>query len=189
MNAKGMSMAIQIFIVLFVLLAVAMLVLRMVTEQTEQQIKIFSEEQKKQELGKLKSECKSACRDLTTLKDKVSYCLRTVNSDLYEGKGFDFTGNGFTRDYAEPPETGGLYGLCEDRIYCSQLIDCKVGNQILNMKNCFDLICSLWSEDPSRIPVLMEKFFPPPTCDMTPEQQANHWRNVYANDMTCPRNI
>ena len=37
-------MAIQIFVVLFVLLAVAMLVLRLVSEQTQSQIKVINED-------------------------------------------------------------------------------------------------------------------------------------------------
>ena len=185
-NAKGMSMAIQIFIVLFVLLAVAMLVLRMVTEQTEQQIKIIGEEQRKQELKQIKADCQSMCK-CGSLREKAGYCLQLVNSPSYGIGKMDFTEDGFVDDYAEPAETGGLYGLCEDKIYCSQINACNCGTQELSMRNCFQLICQLWkAEDPSAVESNMKRFFPlVPNCDMDNDQAAHHWSFVYAQKMTC----
>ena len=190
-NAKGMSMAIEVFIILFVLLAVAMLVLRMVTEQTEQQIKIIGEEQRKAELKQINADCLAACK-CDTLRGKVGYCLKIIDSQTYGPGKMDFTGDGFTTGYSEPPETGGLYGLCEDKVYCSQISDCKCGSQELSMQNCFKLACQLWSnqvpsgQDPTEyVQTLMTKFFPPPACDMTDDQVPNHWGFVYSGEMAC----
>jgi hypothetical protein len=190
-NAKGMSMAIEIFIILFVLLAVAMLVLRMVTEQTEQQIRIIGEEQRKSELKQIKADCQAACT-CDTLRGKVGYCLKVIDSQTFGQGKMDFTGDGFTTGYAEPPETGGLYGLCEDKVYCSQISDCKCGSQELSMQNCFRLACQLWgSQVPSGedtdtyVQNLMGRFFPQPTCNMTDEETLNQWNFVYSGEMMC----
>jgi len=185
LNRKGMSMAIQIFIVLFVLLAVAMLVLRLVTEQTEEQMRLIGDEQRKAEMKRMKSDCQSLCK-CDSLLTKASYCLNLIDSQTYgEGK-MDFTNDGFADSYAEPSETGGLFGVCEDRIYCSQINDqCKCGNQNLTMKNCFKIICSLWQQEGADISTLMAKFFPPPTCEMTEENMMSHWSFTYLEEMTC----
>ena len=185
LNRKGMSMAIQIFIVLFVLLAVAMLVLRLVTEQTEEQMRLIGDEQRKAEMKRVKSDCQSECK-CDSLREKASYCLTLIESQTYGQGKMDFTDSGFADEYAEPAETAGLYGLCEDRIYCSQINEkCKCGNQELTMKNCFKIICTLWEEQGADTQALMSKFFPAPTCDMTDEQMMHHWSFTYLEEMAC----
>lgn len=181
-NKKGMSMAIQIFIVLFVLLAVAMLVLRMVTEQTEQQIRIIGEEQRKAEMKQIQADCQAVCK-CESLRTKVGFCLKLIDSPTFGNEKFDFTGDGFADDFAEPAETGGLYGLCEDRVYCSQIFDCKCGDQTLSMKNCFQLAKMLWNQEDAACSTLMQRFFPPATCDMTDDEAMRHWGFVYLQDM------
>ncbi len=184
LNRKGMSMAIEIFIVLFVLLAVAMLVLRLVTEQSEQQIKIINEELRQQQLKKIKADCQSACK-CDSMWEKVGYCLTPIKKGQADEGTMDFSGDGFTKSYAEPPETAGLYGLCEDKVHCSQLTTCKCGDQVLDMKNCFTLICTLWTSQGADVPTLMQKFFPAPTCQMDEAQAQSHWSFVYSQDMAC----
>ncbi len=184
LNRKGMSMAIQIFIVLFVLLAVAMLVLRLVTEQSEQQIKIIGEEIKQQELKRIKADCLSSCK-CDSENEKVGYCLTLIRKGKATEGELDLDGDGFTTNYAEPPETGGLYGVCEDKIYCSQIASCKCSDQILDMRNCFKLICNFWDKQNADIPLLMAKFFPAPNCDMTDDQMMSHWSFTYLEEMVC----
>lgn len=181
MNKRGMSMAIQIFIVLFVLLAVAMLVLQLVSEQTEQQTQIMSRAMAEQKLKAIKGACKSAC-ECGSLEEKVGYCLTLVNKGKVDEGKLDLTADGFTDAYAEPPEAGGLYGLCEDKVYCSQLTVCDCGNQKLTMETCFNLICSLWGDRSSE---LMPRFFPDATCDMEEDQMPMHWSWVYLDEMSC----
>jgi hypothetical protein len=179
-NGKGMSMAIEIFIVLFVLLAVAMLVLRLVTEQSSQQIKIIGEELRQQELKKIKADCQMACK-CDTEGEKVGYCLTLLRAGKSDEGALDLDGDGFTTGYAEPPETGGLYGLCEDRVYCSQLASCKCGESVFDMESCFKYVCQFWGKkDPLRVPALMAKFFPQPTCVTEEDPQfTDHWWWVY----------
>jgi len=182
-------MAIQIFVVLFVLLAVAMLVLRLVSEQTQSQIKVINEEAKKAEMSKIKAECDQACVNCDSPQAQVGFCLKLIQSSLFEAKGaMDFDGDGFANAYVEEQVgqyTGGLYGLCEDQIYCSQISPCKCGNRTLDMRNCFNVICDYWEKQGADIPMLMQKFFPAPTCDMSDEELQRHWIVNYQQLMSC----
>ncbi|MDO8624982.1 MAG: hypothetical protein Q7R47_02780 [Candidatus Diapherotrites archaeon] len=189
LNKRGIDMAIQVFVVLFVLLAIAMLVLRLVSEQTSQQIKVLNEEAKKAELSKIKSQCDQVCvNSCDSPQSQVGYCLRLIESSLYDKGAMDFSGDGFTTSFVDEEAgqfSGGLYGLCEDRVYCSQLSPCKCGNKMLDMRNCFNVVCDYWSRQGANIEELMTKFFPAPVCDMSDDQLQRHWIVVYQTLMTC----
>ena len=115
---------------------------------------------------------------------KVGYCLTLVNKGKVDEGKLDLTADGFTDAYAEPPEAGGLYGLCEDKVYCSQLTVCDCGNQKLTMNTCFSLICSLWTQEGADTGALMARFFPTPTCDLEGVEDM-HWSWVYSDKMSC----
>lgn len=147
----------------------------------------LNSEMRKAEVKQAKAACQSMCK-CETEQQKAGFCLHLAESPTYGVGKVDFTYDGSVDDYAEPAETAGLYGLCENRVYCSQLSSCTCGNQELTMKNCFELICQAWKAeglDEAEIAEKIGQFFPEPSCEMSEEERENHWRSVYSSEMQC----
>ena len=170
-----MEMAIQVFIILFVLLAVAMLVLQMVSSQFSEQQKKLEEQRRKQEreskLAEMKGTCNTLCTQANsenTLLAKARFCIHAFRD------GIDLTLNGTTNDYDEKYFAGAV-GVCEDAIYCSQLVECNVGTK-LDMTACKAILCSLWKSQgftDEQISEKLKQFLHPGDC--YDNNKPNHW--------------
>jgi hypothetical protein len=169
-----MEMAIQVFIVLFVLLAVAMLVLQMVSTQFSEQQRKLEEQRRKQELESKLADMRGTCNTLctqanseSTLQAKARFCIQAFK------EGIDLTLNGATNDYDESFLVGT--GICEDAIYCPQLIECNVGAK-LDMSSCKSILCSYWKSQGFTDEQIIEKlkqFIQPGSC--YDNNKPNHW--------------
>ncbi|MCD6478813.1 MAG: hypothetical protein J7L44_02895 [Candidatus Diapherotrites archaeon] len=176
MNKRGMEMAIQVFIILFVLLAVAMLVLQMVSTQFSEQQRKLEEQRRKQALESKLADMRGTCNTLCTqansegtLKAKARFCIKAFRD------GVDLTLNGATNDYDESFLVGT--GICEDAIYCPQLVDCDVGTK-LDMTACKAILCSLWKSQgftDEQISEKLKQFVQPGSCYSDPINKPNHW--------------
>lgn len=197
MNQKGIEMAIQVFIVLFVLLAVAMLVLQMVSQQFIEQQKRVEEQRRKQaveeKLNAMKAECNQLCAQANNPVGQANFCRKRFSD------GIDLTLDGTTTSL-DTSLLGGAIGVCEDSIYCSQIVPCfSVPQGIELMRKCNAMLCDLWKMQGLNLDQRNAHFkqdMQPGSCYSDPKNVPNHWYTmlfdkdgsgtVDANELACP---
>lgn len=104
------------------------------------------------------------------LKSRAEFCIAKTPNAL------DLTNNCLKDDYDESFLIGT--GICEDTVYCSQLIECNVGGMQLNMAACKEILCSFWSEQKlsdDEKNANLEKFIQPGKCYASLSDKKNHW--------------
>jgi hypothetical protein len=173
-----------VIIGLTVVLVVGIVVVQVFSTQiARSQVKLEAEEVA-EHLKKVKSAAESFCNNLCSevlgddCQDRkmAQFCLSYIKGD------FDLNGNGLV-DYNQ--ELLGGVGICEDRVYCSQLIDCGCRRQ-LTMENCVGILCEYWADQGMQQPVLDDKLntlIQPGACWDT--SQSMHWYSVLGPLLSC----
>jgi|GEM_PF-1856743 len=178
MKQRGIEMAIQVFIVLFVLLAVAMLVLQMVSQQFVQQQKQVEEQRRKQardeKLQAMRNECNQLCAQANNEIGQANFCLKRFSGN----DAVDLTLDGTTTNL-DKELLGGAIGVCEDSIYCSQLVECfGTSPGMESMQKCVTRLCNLWAKQglnaEERSAHLFD-YMKPGTCYDDPKNRPSHW--------------
>ncbi|MFH1510989.1 MAG: cohesin domain-containing protein [Candidatus Woesearchaeota archaeon] len=177
-SKKATDKPIEIFVALFIVLAVAMVILQMFSGQISAKAKeLKSIEQAnalKREVAEAKQLCQEKCTN--TLENDCSDMMRAQFCITYVAGGLDLNGNGIMNDY-DHDFLGGV-GVCEDRIYCPQIVNC-ICKQELTTRNCIQILCTYWKSQgvgTADLDLAMAKYVSPGTCNYTNKPQ--HWANL-----------
>jgi hypothetical protein len=144
---------------------------------------IAREEEAQRQVEKARKACQETC-DKALEEDcrdseLVQFCITYIAADI--------DGNGRIGDYDETLLQGT--GLCEDRIYCPQLAQCRCYGG-LTMKQCMSLLCDFWKaqgmESVEKRSESLRNYLAPGVCDY--RGNANHWYLIASegkSDLAC----
>ncbi|MCX8189961.1 MAG: hypothetical protein N3F05_01895 [Candidatus Diapherotrites archaeon] len=175
MDQKGMEIAINTFIILFVALVVALLVIQLVTQYVNPPLKNCEEkllEAKRVAETKCMTLCNTA-RASPSMKTIADFCKETIGGD---NKGLDLTKDCVISGYDEGFLIGT--GICEDTIYCSQLIECNIGGSPLTMARCTEALCNFWQSQGLSAEAKnseLSNFIKPGNCYSALADKSKHW--------------
>jgi hypothetical protein len=114
------------------------------------------------------------------------FCLTNVVEEGTGIQGIDLDGNGYIGD-ANYELLGGI-GVCEDSIFCPQLVDCACG-RMLTMTQCMELLCDYWEKQHLDATSELREFFRPGSCYplLNQSERQNHWYDIYGGgeELTC----
>jgi hypothetical protein len=86
-----------------------------------------------QELDRVTKICEANCPQATCNDaQKTAYCIKYIENT-------DLNANGQTNNYV--PMIFGDYGVCEDRVYCSQILNCNCDGT-LEFETCIPILCA-----------------------------------------------
>ncbi|MFH1510177.1 MAG: hypothetical protein ABIF10_00670 [Candidatus Woesearchaeota archaeon] len=173
---RGTDKPIEIFVALFVILAVAMIVLQMFSSQISAKTEALKGMAYAADLTKKISNAKEACQDKCAnaldngCADAMTaqFCMAHAELDLNANGKLDDLNNEYL---------AGI-GICEDKIYCTQIITC-VCKRELNMKNCLNILCSYWKGQglsAADQELAMATAITPGGCNYASNPQ--HWANI-----------
>jgi hypothetical protein len=193
---KGTEKPIEIFIALFVILAVAMVLLQIVSEYITKGTGEMDERARKERIEQLKAEALAQCRqecpeDCLSLQERAQYCIALAETDGEQG--FDVDGDNIRNDYVKDILVG--IGICEDQIYCYQLMGDECGCGKLRPEDCVEILCSWWDSegvDPDKADDLLNRYIQAGKCTMSEEEEELHWYymmidrlDVDEGELTC----
>ncbi len=182
---KGQSKALELVIVLFVLVVVAWVVINifqsLIQEQTQKLENIQTQEELKGKALDALRICEQRCNTYVksrSTRDLVDFCSEKVELDINKDG---------VMGYAEKSAYAGLglggVGVCEDKIPCFAIVECKVGEKAINANDCKDAVCSYFKDE---IPATKEvrdlrlnDILNPGSCYKP--TQAFNWFNIYFN--------
>jgi hypothetical protein len=125
-------------------------------------------------------QCRSALDSDCGEMMQAQFCIAAIKG------GLDLDGDGsVTNEYDQELLEG--VGLCEDSLYCSQLVECSC-EQRLDMHGCVALLCEIWAAhgvpDPASA---LRMYLSPGSCYRTNEPM--HWYNLERGtntELLCP---
>jgi hypothetical protein len=187
-HKKGTEKPIEIFVALFIILAVSMVMLKLfqgqITEKSTELKKIQKETELEQDKNDARLECKSQCtqsiEDECSMRARAIFCLKKVSGLDIDG---DLALTGFDTNIL-----GGI-GVCEDGIYCPQIIECNCG-QKLDMENCREVLCQYWNTqgiDAAQRDTMLQRSYHIGTCENDDDYDPDiMWDKIMLNgDLTC----
>jgi hypothetical protein len=193
-HKRGTDKPIEIFVALFIILAVAMVILQMFSKQISgktKELKQMEQEQKlKQDLQRAQQLCAEKCtnaleNDCSDVM-RAQFCITYIKDFKTQEPGLDLNGNGIMTDYNA--EVLGGIGVCEDKVYCPQLIDCTC-KQVLTMAQCKEILCQYWSNQGIEPNSALDTYFDPGKCfpNLVGIEQQSHWYYAMGSgsSLTC----
>jgi len=143
---KGQGKAIELVIGLFVMIVVAVAVLSLFTGWLQKGTTRL-EQITQQSMEEYRSECSQLCEQWRAQhcspKALYGFCTKVFQIDL-SGEGGKPDG-----DFSDYDDSKLGIGVCEDRVYCAHLYECKcdVGSSPINMGTCKSSLCSYLRTD------------------------------------------
>lgn len=188
-NRRGTEKPIEIFVALFVILAVALVMLKLFQSQITEKQKELADVQQEQQFREMKDKvtlhCQSKCTDASnngcSQQSLAALCMGSSAQVLDEGDFLDLDQNNEMNFNFESLAVG----VCEDRVYCFNVID-QCCNRKITPTNCIQLLTNLWTEqghDAAKVNTLLCSYLDMGSCTVTDSTVA--WWNVAGYPSTC----
>jgi hypothetical protein len=174
-----------VIISLTVVLVVGIVMVQVFSSQLSRGEKKLKAQEVEEHAAKVRMEaghlCTEKCNDVLdndcSERSMAQFCLSHAQWDINGNRQSDYN-----------QELLGGIGLCEDRMYCSHLVDCGC-RQRLTMDNCIGILCEYWADqglDPAMLEGKLNSLIAPGAC--WDASQQNHWYTVLGagSPLACP---
>ena len=179
---KGQEKALEIVVVLFILIVVVYIILNLfqnlLGEQSRNLMDISRQQELKRKAQEIVETCQTLCdryKSTKSSKDLYEFCTTTNKLDVNDDGSYDYA----DKSKISEVSLGGV-GVCEDSIPCFAIVDCPMGNNVVNADACKQTICERLSEvgiEGATLDKRMNELLNPGKCfDKT---QTFHWFNIY----------
>ncbi len=191
---KGQSKALELVIVLFVLVVVAWVIINifqsLIQEQTQKLQNIQNEQELKGKALDALRICQERCNNYMksrSTRDLVDFCGESVELDINKDGSIGYSEKSAYADLS----LGGI-GVCEDKIPCFAIMECKVGEKAIDANDCKNAICDYFTNDIEASKEVrdlrLNDILNPGECYKA--TQTFHWYNLYFNgtakgDLEC----
>ncbi|MEM4598551.1 MAG: hypothetical protein QW400_02580 [Candidatus Diapherotrites archaeon] len=122
------------------------------------------------------TKCMSACNSAKaspSLKTIADFCKETI---VGTDNGLDLTKDCVLSGYDESFLIGT--GICEDTIYCAQLVECNISGGPITMARCKEILCEFWQSQGISLEERnsnLSKFIKPGSCYSSIADKSKHW--------------